>query len=353
MWPSDDLGVVVDDGSTDGMADIVRCLLVEDERVRLIRQNNMGRSAARNVGFMEACGKWVMFLDADDYLLADALPSTREAMACSVDLVLFPMVRGAGACTIGHSGRAWLNCGSVVDDTVFAASALRSYMLDPACARLDPKVRTALGYCEVNAAWSRLYRRSRLLRFANGLGEGRGLCPVGVRFSEDRLFNLAFLAFLGEEGVVLSGHPLYYWDLESSGTCSVVRPSDAESLRSFKNALQVLIGSGFLPAEEKGLILAREAVGQFRRSAQLESPDLLAPKVAWRKLLREDGELSSCLDSLDCESLKNAMRMGPMRWLLRSGMVSAAFGYERFLARMKGLAKRGGVLRKRISAEVL
>lgn len=147
-------------------------------------------------------------------------------------------------------------------------------------------------------------------------------------------------------------------DGSTDGTADIVHGLLAEEgrvrlVRQNNMGRSAARNAGFLPAEEKGLILAREVVGQFRRSAQLESSDLLATKVAWRKLLREDEEFSSCLDSMDCESLKNAMRMGPMRWLLKSGMVSAAFGYERFLARMKGLVKRGSALRKRISAEVL
>jgi glycosyltransferase involved in cell wall biosynthesis len=56
--------VVVDDGSTDHGAEIVRGFT--DSRVRLIQQSNAGVSAARNRGIETSVGKLIAFIDADD-----------------------------------------------------------------------------------------------------------------------------------------------------------------------------------------------------------------------------------------------------------------------------------------------
>jgi glycosyltransferase involved in cell wall biosynthesis len=60
--------IVVDDGSTDDSA-----TLAEQADVRVIRQPNAGLGAARNAGLAEAAGEFVLFLDADDELLPDAV----------------------------------------------------------------------------------------------------------------------------------------------------------------------------------------------------------------------------------------------------------------------------------------
>jgi glycosyltransferase involved in cell wall biosynthesis len=58
--------IVVDDGSSDGSADIARGFA---PRARVLTGPNRGVSAARNRGISEAQGKWFIFLDADDLLL--------------------------------------------------------------------------------------------------------------------------------------------------------------------------------------------------------------------------------------------------------------------------------------------
>ncbi len=58
--------IVVDDGSKDNSADIVRAYAQKDARIQLIQQPNGGSASARNNGIRNAQGRYIALLDADD-----------------------------------------------------------------------------------------------------------------------------------------------------------------------------------------------------------------------------------------------------------------------------------------------
>lgn len=70
--------IVVDDGSQDDTADVVRS--IDDPRVSLIEKQNAGASSARNAGLRAARGRYVAFLDADDLWLPSKLERQLEVL---------------------------------------------------------------------------------------------------------------------------------------------------------------------------------------------------------------------------------------------------------------------------------
>ncbi|WP_442869486.1 glycosyltransferase [Bradyrhizobium sp. CCBAU 11434] len=95
--------IVVDDGSTDGTDAIVGA--IRDPRLRLMRNDAGGVSAARNLGARNARGDWLLFLDADDRLRPDAVTTLLATARTAPQAVLvygdYNTIDSAGR-TIGH-----------------------------------------------------------------------------------------------------------------------------------------------------------------------------------------------------------------------------------------------------------
>ena len=152
--------LLVDDGSTDGSGVLCDTLETTDPRVRVIHQANAGVSAARNAGLDAAKGDWIGFVDADDWIDPQSY-ATALAAAKNCDVVMWDAV------TVFADGKT-------EPDTI---------PLLPESRLLERKDwNPALLAQMAGAVWRCLYRRELLegIRF-----------PVGIKLSEDRLFNLA------------------------------------------------------------------------------------------------------------------------------------------------------------------
>jgi len=104
--------LIVDDGSTDTGAAFIEGLTKLDGRIRLLRQDNSGVSAARNRGIIEARGEWVAFLDADDWWHPQYLAAQFSAIHSfpEVDLVTTQFRKIPDA--IGWSPLPWPDLGT-------------------------------------------------------------------------------------------------------------------------------------------------------------------------------------------------------------------------------------------------
>ena len=87
--------IIVNDGSTDSSKDIIDSF--KDDRIRLINQSNQGPGAARNNALKMAQGRYVMYLDSDDWFTSDALEvAYREITKFDADLTFFKMINFDG-----------------------------------------------------------------------------------------------------------------------------------------------------------------------------------------------------------------------------------------------------------------
>lgn len=82
--------ICVDDGSTDESAQILEAYQRNDSRIIILRQENLFAGAARNYGLSVAKGKYLSFLDADDYFMPTMLEKAyQNAEMQNADVVIF------------------------------------------------------------------------------------------------------------------------------------------------------------------------------------------------------------------------------------------------------------------------
>ena len=158
---------LVDDGSTDDSAALCAAMAEKDPRFRLLRQENAGVSAARNLAMDHAGGQYLQFVDGDDFLPPDATENlVRTAAATGADLVVgrFWRVAGGRAAVRGHIREARVLTRQDYAEEMLKAPANFYY----------------------GVLWNKLYRRSIV-------EAGHLRCDTGVSWCEEFLFNMEYL----------------------------------------------------------------------------------------------------------------------------------------------------------------
>ena len=159
--------LVVDDGSPDSSGAICDAYAAGDARVRAFHKENGGVSAARNLALEQARGKYIQFLDSDDWITPDAtLLLLRAAEEHEADLVISDFYRVVG-------GRVSVK-GDIEEGSVLTQEEYAAHMME------NP----ADFYYGV--LWNKLYRRSIVERYRLRMDEEISWC-------EDFLFNLEYI----------------------------------------------------------------------------------------------------------------------------------------------------------------
>ena len=81
--------ICVNDGSTDRSAQIIKNYALKDKRIKFVTQTNAGQSVARNTGLKIAKGKYITFVDSDDYLNLETYSLCMNLFDLNIDAVLF------------------------------------------------------------------------------------------------------------------------------------------------------------------------------------------------------------------------------------------------------------------------
>jgi glycosyltransferase involved in cell wall biosynthesis len=83
--------LLVDDGSTDSSSRLCDEFAIKDARIRVFHKTNGGQSSARNLALKEAKGKYLSFVDSDDYISNDFFaPNIKVLEELNLDLIKIP-----------------------------------------------------------------------------------------------------------------------------------------------------------------------------------------------------------------------------------------------------------------------
>jgi len=181
--------ILINDGSTDHSGLLCDDIAKTDKRVVVIHQPNAGQSAARNVGMKRASGKYIGFMDNDDFLLPNMCECLyNNAIKHNADI-------SGGSYMIKDNNGDITNKSHSQEEYLFDnVSGMENYLKQE---KIDLYV------------WTKLYKRdfikNNLLHFEEGRSE------------EDWLFNHS--AFFVANSIIVQDIPIYiYWE-RSNSTC--------------------------------------------------------------------------------------------------------------------------------------
>lgn len=121
--------ICVNDGSTDNSLDILKSYAEKYPQMKIVIQENQGLSVARNTGMEKACGKYIMFVDADDFLCSSSALSSlyNYAEAHSSEVVIFDFLSGTSDGK-GIVNNHFSNIASKYKDTSFNACTAEPFV---------------------------------------------------------------------------------------------------------------------------------------------------------------------------------------------------------------------------------
>lgn len=221
--------IIIDDGSTDGSADVCDAIAQKYPWARVIHKQNGGVSSARNIGIREARGEWICFVDADDHLLPNMLDTMVKENAALV------------VCNWSDENRKYCSNKFVSERQVCTMKNDDTLLL------CTPDF--------FKTIWNKLFRLDIIKN--NNIWYEEDICHA-----EDSLFAIDYYSALGEnDRIVLLQEPLYFHRSDVKG--SLIKDHNIAKWRMSASYWWKHIESANLSTEVKNDMLVRCIQNEF------------------------------------------------------------------------------------------
>lgn len=177
--------LLVDDGSTDNSSNICEEYARKDNRIKVLHQDNRGVSCARNLGLEKTEGKYICFIDADDWVEPNYLDVISKQIA-DYDILF-----------IGFYFE--YEDGSSVQVSIGNLEARQVKSKEECMVRLKSNV---TGYNIFGYTWNKVFK-------ANVIKENKITFMNSVKFGEDELFTL--VCCLCAHSLKVISTPVYHY----------------------------------------------------------------------------------------------------------------------------------------------
>lgn len=198
--------IIVENASEDQTQQLAQQLAQDNQNVRVIVSDQKGVSNARNLGIKEATGKYILFVDADDYLLETGIGEIENFLRSYPETDL-----GVFSYEVGNSEYLVSSQSTIYDKNVLE---FKEYML-----KNPTKFMTV---------WAKLLKRSLIID--NAL-----IFNPDLRLAEDGDFMLQYLTHCRK--IVATPHIFYHYSTDNSQ--SAVRKFDGKKAQDYQKALTV------------------------------------------------------------------------------------------------------------------
>ena len=201
--------ILVDDGSTDSSGNIAKEYSASYSWMRLIHQKNAGVAVARNKGLESANGKWIYFIDSDDWIPKNGILQILKAIKKNevADILLFDAYKNEGS-----KESVWEHFSkeeSFVDETKVGKEKLIKIQQQVLYPRKTP----------LAAPWDKVYR----LEF---LKKNKICFNSNLKVLDDMVYNME--AFGAANHVVYRKEKIYHYRYVSNSITNSYRPNRVE-----------------------------------------------------------------------------------------------------------------------------